>query len=144
MADSTDPQLTVPTPSPATTDLSSSASTPLIPSSSCPDLTQHADLADDSNIEVPEAQQETLLTRAAADEAQWVPDNAEATASMDPGPDPADQPMVRPQYTRRIVDPNDIPRVRGMQPRKVTWLIDGWIVEGGIHMLSGPPGSMKS
>src|SRR3989442_1755943 len=45
---------------------------------------------------------------------------------------------------KKIVEPYDIPRVREMEVREPNWLIDRFIVEQGIHIFSGQPGSMKS
>jgi hypothetical protein len=50
----------------------------------------------------------------------------------------------RPQYTKVIREPGDIPSVRGNEGHKTEWLIEGHIVECGIHLVSGQPGCMKT
>jgi len=46
--------------------------------------------------------------------------------------------------SKKIVDLYDIPRIREMEVREPNWLIEDFILKHGVHIFSGPPGSMKS
>jgi hypothetical protein len=81
----------------------------------------------------------TLASSLVADDTQHPSSSVPATSEAQPALPPTKRPHVK-----VIREPGDIPSVRGSEAPKTQWIIDGHIVEGGIHLVSGQPGCMKT